>query len=167
MKNKLKKVNSITAWIMALAVMLSLAVPMRVSASEMSQQQQIDYLTDQLNAKDRQIEDLQNRINNPPQSTPRPTATPVYEPLVKLLTPQTVEAKPGDSRDVVITLKNIGTSAAYNLLTQATPPDLISAVFVDNSNNADSISENGSRSMTTRKFRRKAGHIFDKTGSLL
>ncbi len=147
MKNKLKRVNAITAWIMALAVTISLAVPMRVSASSMSQQEQIDFLNDQLNAKEKQIEELQRALSNTP-ATPRPTPTPVYEPLVKLLTPQTVEAKPGDSRDVVITLKNIGTSAAYNLLTQATPPDLISAVFIDNSNNADAIAENGSRSMT-------------------
>lgn len=151
----MKTFKRITAFLLALVVMLPMAL--EVYATDPSTNNNVyekKYL-DQLEINydlQLQILDLQNKINElnqQPASTPRPQ---VYAPKVKLLSPQTVNMDGKDSLEVTITVKNIGTSTATSLLTQAVPAAdaPLTAEFLNNSNTVNSITDNSVKDMTLR-----------------
>jgi hypothetical protein len=139
---KSRRFKGIAVFLAALLTLLSM--PLNVMAFE--DQSSFDALIGTINMMQDEIDALQQQLQN----QARPTATPkpqVYEPNVKLLSPQTIEAKPGDVLDVVITVMNIGTSDANNVLTQLTPDSLLSAAFIDSSNIIARIAEGKSAGM--------------------
>lgn len=107
------------------------------------------YLMKQIEELTEANQQLTQQLNNSqgqPSATQRPA---IYEPNVKLLSPQTVTVQPGETVTVDLTIKNIGTSVANNVLTQVSPgaesPFVVE--FLDSTNNVRSISENNTHTM--------------------
>jgi len=82
---------------------------------------------------------------------PTPTPTP-FAPNPRLVSPQNITVEAGQTLDVEINLRNIGTHTAFNVLTQASVSSgsPFNVEFLNNSNNVNQIQENRERSMTMR-----------------
>jgi len=82
----------------------------------------------------------------------QPSPSPIHAPNPRLLSPQQITVQPGDTVDVNLTIRNIGTHTAFNILSQAVPsagaPFTVS--FVNNSNSIATIGENREAVMTLR-----------------
>jgi hypothetical protein len=75
----------------------------------------------------------------------------VQAPNIKLLSSPTISLEKGDAIEVELVVKNIGTSSAINLLTQAETGDgPFSVVFLNSSNSTASVNENATHTMTLR-----------------
>ncbi len=87
-----------------------------------------------------------------PPPDPTPTERPIANPKVKLVTPSVVTIRNGSQQDVEITIKNVGSSFANTVLTQATVTgdSPISLQFLNNSNAFSSIYEGVSKKATLR-----------------
>ena len=87
----------------------------------------------------------------PPPATPTPSPQ-VFRPLVHLVSPQSVTVARGETVDLELTLRNIGTHTAFNVLTQATASSgaPFSVEFIGNSNSVAQIRENGTATLTMR-----------------
>ena len=106
-------------------------------------QEELDKIYDYLNSLDRQPA---------PTYPPEPTEKPVAAPLVKVLSPQTITLYAGSITDTEITLKNVGTSHASSVLTQAvtTGDPGFSMTFLNGSNSISSIGQNGETNVLMR-----------------
>ena len=94
-----------------------------------------------------QLNDIYDKLNNQSNYTPdtaEPTEKPIASPLIKVLSPQTVSVSAGRLTDVTLTLKNVGISHAYSVLTQAkaSGDSAFSISFLDNSNSNIIVTEN-------------------------
>ena len=99
------------------------------------------------------IRQLQEEMNSPGyNSGATPTERPVAQPKVKLMAPTTVTLKGSARQDVVLSLKNVGSSYAQNLLVQASAGGDIpfTMEFVDGSNNISSLYSNNTQNVTLR-----------------
>ena len=99
----------------------------------------------------RQIADLERQLaeeRNRPEASPTPA--PVFAPNPRLLSPQNIAIEPGETQDVTITQRNIGTHTASNVLTQAVGDGPFTVEFLNNSNSVNSIGENRDATMTLR-----------------
>jgi uncharacterized repeat protein (TIGR01451 family) len=93
------------------------------------------------------IDNLQQQLRD--AQRPAPTPVPrVFAPNVKLLSSPVISAEKGETVAAELTVKNIGTSAAFNVLTQASSADgPFSVSFVNNSNSVSTINENATHDM--------------------
>ena len=87
-----------------------------------------------------------------PPTLPQPTPAPVFAPNLRLVSPQNINLERGESVDVQITIRNIGTHTASAVLTQAIPASgsPFSVEFLGNSNSVSSITQNSTRNMSLR-----------------
>ncbi|MDR3239795.1 MAG: hypothetical protein LBT44_06875 [Clostridiales bacterium] len=112
------------------------------------QESQISLLTEQITYLNNQL------INQSGQTyEPQPTSKPPGAPKVKLLSPTTVTVKNGITADVELTVKNIGSFYATNILTQASVSSgeaPFSLQFLNSSNSISSLYEGYTQSMTLR-----------------
>ena len=117
---------------------------------------EIRRLDDELAGLRRQIELLQmfnQTVPTPaPEPTPVPTPTPVFAPHLRLLNPQNITVARGEVVYVPITVRNIGTHTAFNVLTQvrASAGSPFYVEFVDSTNHVAQITENAQRNMMLR-----------------
>ena len=133
-------------------LIIGLLLPLPVNADSDSGS---DDLLDQIADLTQQVTDLMIEIAmlqaNPP-TPPQPTPAPVFAPNLRLVSPQNINLEPGESVEVQISIRNIGTHTASNVLTQATPASgsPLSVEFLHNTNTVSSISQNSTRNMTLR-----------------
>ena len=71
-------------------------------------------------------------------------------PNPRLVSPQNITVNAGETTDVSLTIRNIGTHTAFNYLLQAVPSGPFSIEFLNNSNTAASITENRNITVTMR-----------------
>lgn len=73
-------------------------------------------------------------------------------PRVVLVTPQNIALEPGESQDIVITLRNVGTLALQSLFTTAATSagSPFTVEFLDNTNSISRLNANQQRAMTMR-----------------
>ena len=112
-----------------------------------------DRLQEELDRIYDRLESLYDQQYIPPApDPPAPTEKPAAAPMVKVLSPQTVTLAAGGATDAIITLKNVGTSHAYSVLTQAVPTGdgVLTIMFLNNSNSIQSVSENNEAKVTMR-----------------
>ena len=97
-----------------------------------------------------QIKALKDQLSGytPPSSAPEP----VNAPRIKLLSPQTVRVRPGETAEVEVILRNIGTSVANSLLTQVSPEvdSPFALTVLNDSNTARSVREGATHSIKLR-----------------
>jgi len=82
----------------------------------------------------------------------QPPPAPVHAPNPRLLSPQHVTVQPGETVDINLTIRNIGTHTAFNFLSQAVPSanSPFTVEFINNSNTVNAIRENAEHNMTLR-----------------
>jgi len=82
----------------------------------------------------------------------RQEADALGAPRVALVTPQNITLEAGETQDITITLRNVGTHVLQSLFTTATPsagsPFVVE--FIDNTNSIARVNANQQRSMTMR-----------------
>ena len=99
------------------------------------------------------LDSLSNKQAPAPTYPPEPTEKPVAAPLVKVLSPQTITLYAGSITDTEITLKNVGTSHASSVLTQATTTagdPGFTMTFLNGSNSISSIGQNSETNVLLR-----------------
>jgi len=76
----------------------------------------------------------------------------IHAPRPHIVTPQNILVEPGEVREVVITIRNIGNDAAQNFLSTATVSEGAPFIveFINNSNRFTSLNDNQQRTMTLR-----------------
>ena len=140
----------LTAIILTLLLAITLAMP--VVANELTPEDVAQMLQDAQERNDAQILELirmlQELENQPPPPTQPPA--PVHAPNPRLLSPQTITLAPGETQDITLTIRNIGTHTASNFLSQATSDGPFTVEFIGGTNAINSIPENAQRNMTLR-----------------
>ena len=81
---------------------------------------------------------------------PAETPAQTFAPNPRLVSPQNITVTAGESVDVALTIRNIGTHTAFNYLLQAVPNGPFSIEFLNNSNIVNSITENRNITVTIR-----------------
>lgn len=152
MKRAKKFVSGIVALILILAMVMPVAANNPPTIEEL--QAEIARLTNLLTSTEtnnwtlqNQIADLQRQLED---ANRPPAPTPVFAPNPRLVTPQNITINAGESHDVTLTIRNIGTHTAFNYLLQAVPNGPFSIEFLNNSNTAASITENRNITVTMR-----------------
>jgi len=86
----------------------------------------------------------------PPPPTPPPVPEVVGAPNIRLITPQTVTLNAGETVELTLQVRNIGSQSAHGLLTQANVPTAspFTAEFLRNTNSVTSVGGNATRNMT-------------------
>jgi len=108
-------------------------------------QAQLQALLNSQSATQDQINALLSLIGQqppPPEPPPPPTPDPVFAPNPRLVSPQNITVTAGETLDVALTIRNIGTHTAFNYLLQAAPNGPFTVEFLNNSNSINSITEN-------------------------
>ena len=136
------------------ALIVGLLFPMPVKANDETTPTIPPEIQDALNNLRIQFNrDLQDAIRQmTPVPTPQPTPPPVFEPILRLISPLSISLEPGESSEIQISVRNIGTHHALSVLTQAIP-DLGSPIvveFLDNTNNTARINQNTTNNMRLR-----------------
>lgn len=90
--------------------------------------------------------DLRNQLQNRPEATP----PPVFAPNPRLVGPQSVTLEAGQSTDIAVIVRNIGSHSAFNLLTQASSTGPFTLQFLGASNSVSTLSENRDATMMLR-----------------
>ena len=134
--------------VVVLTLIIGLLVPVPVIANGSSDRD----LEAELAALQQQLWALQLENARLQATPPQPTPAPVFAPNLRLVSPQNINLEPGESVDIQVTIRNIGTHTASAVLTQAIPASgsPFSAEFLNNSNSVSSISQNSSRNMNLR-----------------
>lgn len=155
---KTKISNILKTAVMSLLVASLLTTPIfaSVQADETVMElllRNIEQLTSEIQRLNNENASLQQQLNEannrPPENPPQ---APVHAPNIRLQSPQQITLAAGETRDITITVRNIGTHTASNLLTQAVPAggSPFTIEFLNNSNTAGTITENRQHNMTMR-----------------
>ena len=75
---------------------------------------------------------------------------PLSDPNPRLLSPQNITITAGETREITLTVRNIGTHTAFNYLLQAVPNGPFSIEFLNNSNSVNSVTEGRQVNITMR-----------------
>jgi len=122
----------------------TLVVPPRIDANATSPTPvPINDLQDQIDELKSIVEYLWNNSNSAAPTSP---PQPIYDPIVKLISPLSVSIKPGETIEVDLNLKNIGISSALNLLVLANADSPLTAQFVRGAGSVGILNENSTRS---------------------
>jgi len=143
---KLKRAKKILTVLMALILTMLLIIP--VVANEIPPPPNDPWLDEMMRLQN-EIFRLERELE---EANRQPQPGPIHAPNPRLLSPQQVTVQPGETVDVDIIIRNIGTNTASNVLSQAVPAtgSPFTVEFVNNSNIINSISENSQRTMTLR-----------------
>ena len=91
-----------------------------------------------------EIDRLQGLLNA------QPTPTPVTAPLPHLVGPHNITIPAGETMDVTLTIRNIGTHTAFSLLSHATTTGPFVVEFLNNTNSMGSMTQASQRHMMLR-----------------
>jgi len=138
------RIKKLATILMVLLMMLGTAIPVAANDQDNVLGQIIWEMEQQMEVLRHRIAELEARPETPA------TPDPIYAPHPRLLSPQNITIEPGETRDITVTLRNIGTHSAFNLLTQASTEGPFTVEFTGNSNNITSIAENRDANMTMR-----------------
>ncbi|MCL2665535.1 MAG: hypothetical protein FWE82_07980, partial [Defluviitaleaceae bacterium] len=133
-----------TAAILAAAILLML-VPVQTHAALTLDELQ-KQMEEHFESVESWLEYLQKQLQLL-QDQPTSTPAPVVNPLIKLLSPQTVTVKSGTTTEIELQIRNIGTSAATAVLVQASVSGPLSVSFSNNANSIGNVNENTTRSV--------------------
>jgi len=151
----MKRTKKFVAGIVTIILILSMVMPVAANPPTIEElQAEIARLTNLLTSTETnnwtlqsQIADLQRQLE---EANRPPAPTPVFAPNPRLVTPQNITVNAGETHDVTLTIRNIGTHTAFNYLLQAVPNGPFSIEFLNNSNTATSITENRNITVTMR-----------------
>jgi len=145
----------IIAWFLAAVIALASPLAVNVSASptELDLLQQIQEAINNGNQLlvvilNELLSGMQNQPPPPPPPEP-PPAPQVFEPIIRLLTPQTITLEPGETRDIQLTLRNIGINTASEVVTTVSTSGPYRVEIVG-ANRIASIPQNQERNITLR-----------------
>jgi hypothetical protein len=123
------------------ALMLSITL-LTITATPLTASQLDDYLDIQefIREQNRRIAELEDEIRN------------MGTGIVRLVSPQNLNLEAGESREVTITVRNVGTQNVHSLFTVASPSGQspFTVEFLRNSNNIAQLNANAQRNMTLR-----------------
>ena len=137
-----------------MVLVTALTLPM-VAVAAPSLEEQLYDLLQQLNMERAQREALQNQVWQLQQQledagNQNQQPAPVFEPQPRLLTPTSISIAPGETRDITVTVRNVGIHNALNFMSQAVPNGPFTVEFLNNSNLTNNIGENRQHNMTMR-----------------
>jgi len=90
-------------------------------------------------ALQQQVWQLQQQLN---ETGTEPTTTrPPDEPRLHIFSPQNITVRPGETTEVELILRNVGTGSAQGIMSQATPSGPFTIEFLNNSNLTNNINE--------------------------
>ena len=140
------KMKNLRTLLAILIMAMSLLTPVYADSLITVSPDDLADLVERINELTTERDELQNQLENQPSATP----APVFAPNPRLLNPQNITLEPGETQDVVITLRNIGTHTAFNLLTQASSSGPFTVEFLNGSNNVNSLTEGRNTNMALR-----------------
>ena len=134
----------LVAGLLAVVLMVQLAVPVMADPNLIAEN---EYLRNRVSHMEETIARLNRELEDRPDSTPPPP----QNPMIRLVNPSSIVVMPGEALDVSITVRNIGTGTAFNILTQAGAGAAPFTVeFRNNTNTVGSMNQNGTRQMNLR-----------------
>ena len=155
-----QKIKLILSGLLTVIMIMSLTTPLFAVATNPENNQTLDNIenilsniNDRLDNQMSEIDRLRRLLEDghqSPQPPPQPTPAPTFEPIPVLLSPQSISLEAGQTQDITITIRNIGTHTASNLLTQAASDGPFTIQFLNNSNSINSIASNRDVNMTMR-----------------
>ena len=140
----MKKIKRFSiVFVLVIALLISMVVPASAALDLSDEYWNLIDIINELTEENRRLQDEVNRPTTP---------APVHAPLPHLVSPTNLAVSYGQVMEVELSIRNIGTGRASNLLTQAQTsagaPFIVE--FVDNSNNISTINQGQTRTMTLR-----------------